>query len=275
MIKEFTGSVYMNYIRIIIEYMYHLLVTPVIGVLCSVFSFIDRRGHSWWFLSRLWSYCMLKIAGMTGLYITGNEKLDMLQGVILMSNHSSLFDPPVMISAAKKNPLSFFMKWSLFYVPLFGLACYLMGHIYITRGNPVRVHRSMIKAGKKIREGKAVYVFPEGRISTTGSPLEFKNGGLIVAITGKVPIIPAGIAGTRNILPPYHHLLREKGPVVVVTGSRIETTNFTMADKDILKQRVRDEIENLVNMAEVIRSEILEGRANHENSRYFFWSRHC
>ena len=62
---------------------------------------------------------------------------------------------------------------------------------------------------RKLQEEKAIFIiFPEGGRSRNGSMLPFKHGiGMIVAETN-VPVVPCGLAGTFEALPPNQKLPR-------------------------------------------------------------------
>jgi 1-acyl-sn-glycerol-3-phosphate acyltransferase len=62
---------------------------------------------------------------------------------------------------------------------------------------------------RKLQEEKAIFIiFPEGGRSRTGSMTPFKHGlGMLVAETS-VPVVPCGLVGTFQALPPERNLPR-------------------------------------------------------------------
>src|SRR5438093_8977359 len=62
---------------------------------------------------------------------------------------------------------------------------------------------------RKLQEEKAIFIiFPEGGRSRTGSMMPFKHGlGMLVAKTN-VPVVPCGLVGTFQALPPHRKLPR-------------------------------------------------------------------
>ena len=62
---------------------------------------------------------------------------------------------------------------------------------------------------RKLQEEKAIFIiFPEGGRSRNGSMMPFKHGiGMIVAETN-VPVVPCGLVGTFEALPPHQKLPR-------------------------------------------------------------------
>jgi 1-acyl-sn-glycerol-3-phosphate acyltransferase len=68
---------------------------------------------------------------------------------------------------------------------------------------------ALVDLRRKLHEEKAIFIiFPEGGRSRNGSMLPFKHGiGMIVAETN-VPVVPCGLAGTFEALPPNQKLPR-------------------------------------------------------------------
>src|SRR5213593_3081592 len=75
---------------------------------------------------------------------------------------------------------------------------------------------------RKLQEEKSIFIiFPEGGRSRDGSMMPFKHGlGMLVAETS-VPVVPCGLAGTFDALPPHRTLPR---PVAIklIIGDALE-----------------------------------------------------
>ncbi|MGH3161407.1 MAG: lysophospholipid acyltransferase family protein [Streptosporangiaceae bacterium] len=57
-------------------------------------------------------------------------------------------------------------------------------------------------AARLLAAGHDVIVFPEGTRSRDGQPGEFRRGAARLAAVAGAPLVPAGISGTRSLLPP-------------------------------------------------------------------------
>src|SRR4029450_12297590 len=68
---------------------------------------------------------------------------------------------------------------------------------------------ALVDLRRKLQEEKAVFIiFPEGGRSRNGSMMPFKHGlGMLVAETN-VPVVPCGLVGTFEALPPNQKLPR-------------------------------------------------------------------
>jgi 1-acyl-sn-glycerol-3-phosphate acyltransferase len=99
---------------------------------------------------------------------------------------------------------------------------------------------------RKLQEEKAIFIiFPEGGRSRTGSKIPFKHGlGMLIAETN-VPVVPCGLVGTFEALPPDRTLPR---PVAIklLIGDALQfasTANDRTGWSQIaasLESRVRD-----------------------------------
>jgi 1-acyl-sn-glycerol-3-phosphate acyltransferase len=149
------------------------------------------------------------------LHVHGREHLVPGVTYVVMSNHQSLYDIPVLFHVIGKD-LRMVTKTELFKVPVFGPAMAAAGFIEIDRSNRQRAIESLAVAQKKLAQGTHVWIAPEGTRSRTGALLPFKKGGFALALETKLPILPVTLRGTRDIL-------RAKG-VRSVHGARVDVT---------------------------------------------------
>jgi 1-acyl-sn-glycerol-3-phosphate acyltransferase len=122
------------------------------------------------------------------------------EAFLVMSNHQSLYDIPVLFHVLGSN-LRMITKTELFKVPIFGPAMAAAGFIEIDRSNRERAMKSLEIAKQKIAGGLNVWIAPEGTRSKTGEILPFKKGGFNLALEAGVRVLPITLRGTRDILP--------------------------------------------------------------------------
>jgi 1-acyl-sn-glycerol-3-phosphate acyltransferase len=135
------------------------------------------------------------------LEVVGRENLgDHGEAFLVMSNHQSLYDVPVLFHVLGAN-LRMITKSELFSVPIFGPALKASGFISIDRSNRTRALESLAIAKAKIADGLNVWIAPEGTRSKTGELLPFKKGGFNLAMEAGLRILPVTLRGTRDILP--------------------------------------------------------------------------
>lgn len=119
---------------------------------------------------------------------------------LVMSNHQSLYDVPVLFRVFGSN-LRMITKKELFSVPIFGQALAVGGFISIDRKNRAQAIESLAAAKQALHDGTNIWIAPEGTRSKTGELLPFKKGGFNLALDARLPVLPVTLSGTRDILP--------------------------------------------------------------------------
>ena len=122
------------------------------------------------------------------------------QPVILLGNHASLFDPPLLISTLPCHAV-FMAKRELAMVPFLGWVIWLADFIFIDRENRAKALASLHAAAQRILGGQSIIAFPEGTRSLDGALLPFKKGAFTLALDAQVPVLPFAIRGWTAILP--------------------------------------------------------------------------
>jgi 1-acyl-sn-glycerol-3-phosphate acyltransferase len=146
-----------------------------------------------------WSRAVVENAHIE-LHVRGREHLRLNQTYLVMSNHQSLYDIPVLFQVVGPN-IRMITKRELFRVPVFGNALAAGGFISIDRSNRMAAIRSLDRARELLAGGTHVWISPEGTRSLTGQLLPFKKGAFYLALEALLPILPVTLRGTRNALP--------------------------------------------------------------------------
>lgn len=181
------------------------------------------------------------------LKVEGLEFIEDDKNYIIMSNHTSYLDVPILLCAYPKN-IYFIAKRELLRIPFFGWMMWLLGMIFIDRSNPKRSIRSMKIAANKLKKGKNVLVFPEGTFDDEGKLLPFKKGTFHIAVKAKIPILPVAISGGNNIWAGGKWFNLTKGKVTVKFGPA-----FSQEEKNDIKA-----INTLKSRAEIIIKDLLK-----------------
>lgn len=184
------------------------------------------------------------------LRVRGRERLEGGKTFLLMSNHQSHYDIPVLFDAVS-SAIRMVAKAELFRVPIFGPALREAGFIELDRSNRHKAIESLRRAREALREGTHVWIAPEGTRSRTGALLPFKKGGFVLASDARLPILPIGIAGTRDVLPPNGVLTARRQRVGVVIGEPIRPEGKARND---LMAETRRALEAVMAEAEALRA---------------------
>ncbi|HWR38051.1 MAG TPA: lysophospholipid acyltransferase family protein [Patescibacteria group bacterium] len=131
------------------------------------------------------------------LKVTGSENIPLQGGAIVAANHISLWDPPV-VGAALARRVSFMAKEELFNQPLLGWTILRLGAFPVRRNTADR--NAIRTALGRLADGHLVGLFPEGTRSKTGELGSPEPGIALIAAKAGVPIIPAAVIGTDQVL---------------------------------------------------------------------------
>jgi 1-acyl-sn-glycerol-3-phosphate acyltransferase len=177
-----------------------LLSTLVFGSLALLLVFFMEPGYP----SKLCGTSWAKInAWFTPVWVIvrGRKHIDPRQSYVIVSNHQSQYDIFLLYGWLGVD-FKWIMKKELRKVPVIGIACEKLGHIFIDRSDRNAAIASLAEAKNKIRGGTSVLFFPEGTRSRTLQMLPFKKGAFKMALDLNLPVLPITIIGTRDILPP-------------------------------------------------------------------------
>jgi|HubBroStandDraft_4_1064222.scaffolds.fasta_scaffold37641_2 1-acyl-sn-glycerol-3-phosphate acyltransferase len=147
-----------------------------------------------------WSRAVVAKAGIS-LEVEGREWRVPGERYVVMSNHQSLYDVPVLFRVFGPD-IRMVAKHELFEVPIFGGAMRAAGFIAIDRGDVRASLRTFGEARERLVDGTLVWIAPEGTRSLDGGVLPFKPGAFRLPIDAQVPILPVTLDGTRYVMPP-------------------------------------------------------------------------
>ncbi len=133
--------------------------------------------------------------------VVGRENIQPGQSYLIAANHLSHVDI-LMLYAQRDFDLRFVMKQELRKVPIIGIACQGLGHVYIDRKNRRSALRALDAAKPRLAaDGASLIFFPEGTRSVDGRLDAFKKGAFVTAKDMNLPILPITLQGSFEILP--------------------------------------------------------------------------
>ena len=144
------------------------------------------------FMCRLWLRCVHR------LEVSGSDNVPSQGGILLVCNHQSFLDIPVVASGLSRH-VAFVARDTLARSRFLSFWMRGAGTILVRRGAPDRA--ALEAMVDHLRRGDCVAVFPEGTRSMDGSLGSFRPGALFAARRAGVPVVPVGIRGAMHALP--------------------------------------------------------------------------
>ena len=149
--------------------------TPIVRPICNVAQRLALRAFS-------------------GLTVTGMERVPASGPLIIVANHQSNIDPPL-IGAIFPRRVWFLAKEGIFRNPVSNWFLLSWGAFPLRRGETdVRAIRWVVD---KLSQGQVVMLFPEGT-RNPGAMREAHPGVSQLALKMEVPLLPIGITGTER-----------------------------------------------------------------------------
>ena len=153
------------------------------------------------------------------------EKLPQDGQYLLLSNHRTIIDPPIIEVALKDTKIFglWVSKKELYNSIFFGLFVRNAGSILLDREkSQMGGFFSDIKKG--VKEGSSIFIFPEGTRNKTDAPLTpFKEGSRIIALKNRLPMLPVYIKGNAaQVLKDAINDSSEKREITIVIGDLID-----------------------------------------------------
>jgi 1-acyl-sn-glycerol-3-phosphate acyltransferase len=221
-----------------------LVVTIPLATIVIVASLFGAHGRFFHYsITRFWSRWMLAVSGAR-VRIIGMEHVALDRPQIIVANHGSWFDV-LALSAHLPKRFRFIAKKELRSVPFWGRAWHNSGHIAMDRSDTQSAVESLEQAARLVQaDNSCIVIFPEGTRAPSDRMLPFKKGAFVLALHSGLDIVPAGLRGTREILPKGGWRVRP-GTIIVRFGPPIPTREYGELGRDRLMQRVRTEIEQL------------------------------
>lgn len=174
---------------------------------------------------------------LVSVEVQGRELVNPEQSYIIVANHQSLADIYVVYGYSGID-FKWVMKKELRSIPLFGLACELMGHIIVDRSNTTAALESINLARSRIKDGISVVFFAEGTRSRKGEINQFKKGAFRLALELGLPVLPISIHNTNKVLP-SDTLDWHPGHVKLKFHDPISTTGLDTKDISALRDQTR------------------------------------
>ena len=176
-------------------------------------------------------------------HLIGRDNIPQKDAFIMVSNHGSLLDPPLLGHALGRN-ISFMAKAELFKIPLLGLIINACGAYPVKRGI---VDKNTIKTACKIlSDDNCIGIFIDGTRQKNGRVNKPKQGAALLAFKNQKLLLPVAIVNS-------HRLIRFKfciplfSKIVIKVGKPVQPPQSSSRhDLNSLTMHLQDKINNLI-----------------------------
>ena len=181
------------------------------------------------------------------LHISGLKNLDPNQVYVIVSNHQSLADIPL-ISHLRVDA-KWLAKAELFRLPFLGWMLRMAGDVPVERSNRRKGAQALLQCARYLRRRCSVVFFPEGTRSPDGEMLPFNDGPFQLAIREQVRVLPLVVEGSGTALPRKTWMFGGTQDVylqvlepVPVEGWNVKQSGLL---RDSVRQKMMDELQRL------------------------------
>jgi 1-acyl-sn-glycerol-3-phosphate acyltransferase len=148
-------------------------------------------------LARFASQLLLRAAGIR-VRVEGLDRLQATGRCVLVANHSSYADVPVLLATLPPDTL-YVAKEEMLGWPLVGPYLRKTGHLTVDRFDTQRGLADAARAAGAA-ESASLLFFPEGTFTPSAGLRPFRLGAFQAAADAGVPVVPVALRGTRRLL---------------------------------------------------------------------------
>ncbi len=175
------------------------------------------------------------------------KSLDFERGVVVVSNHESNFDIPVIL-AGLDIPVGFVAKKEMEKWPFYSEWMRLSKCVFLNRTNPREGIKNIKEAMENIKQGYNMVIFPEGERSLDGNVGRFKKGSFKMVTEGKNVILPLTVDGTFFIQRKGEKTVHSNKKVVLTVGKPLEIDGLSMEETAELSIKIYNLIKEQKNI---------------------------
>ena len=175
--------------------------------------------------------------------LIGRENIPQKNSFIMVSNHGSLLDPPMLGHALGRN-ISFMAKAELFKIPLLGFIIKACGAYPVKRGI---VDKNTIKtACKKLSNDNSIGIFIDGTRQKNGRVNKPKQGAALLAFKNQKLLLPVAIVNSHRLIR-FKFFIPLFSKIVIKVGKPVQPPQSSSRDDlNSVTMYLQDKINNLI-----------------------------
>ena len=130
-------------------------------------------------------------------HLIGRDNIPQTDSFIMVSNHGSLLDPPLLGHALGRN-ISFMAKAELFKIPFLGFIIKACGAYPVKRG--IADKNTIKTACKKLSNDNSIGIFIDGTRQKNGRVNKPKQGAALLAFKNQKLLLPVAIVNSHRLI---------------------------------------------------------------------------
>ena len=176
-------------------------------------------------------------------YLIGRENIPQKDSFIVVSNHGSLLDPPLLGHALGRN-ISFMAKAELFKVPLLGLIIKACGAYPVKRG--IADKNTIKTACKKLSNDNCIGIFIDGTRQKNGRVNKPKQGAALLAFKNQKLLLPVAIVNSHRVMR-FKFCIPLFSKIVIKVGKPVQPPKSSSRDDlNSVTMNLQENINNLI-----------------------------
>ena len=176
-------------------------------------------------------------------YLIGRENIPQIESFIMVSNHGSLLDPPLLGHALGRN-ISFMAKAELFKIPLLGFIIKSCGAYPVRRG--IADKNTIKTACKKLSNNNCIGIFIDGTRQKNGRVNRPKQGAALLAFKNQKLLLPVAIVNSHKLIR-FKFFIPFFSKIIIKVGKPIQPPQSSLKDDlNSLTKELQENINNLI-----------------------------
>ncbi len=176
-------------------------------------------------------------------HLTGRENIPQIESFIMVANHGSLLDPPLLGHALGRN-ISFMAKAELFKIPLLGFVIEACGAYPVKRG--IADKNTIQTACKKLSNNNCIGIFIDGTRQKNGRVNKPKQGAALLAFKNQKLLLPVAIVNSHKLVR-FKFCIPIFSKIIIKVGKPIQPPQSSLKDDlHSVTIELQDKINNLI-----------------------------
>ena len=175
--------------------------------------------------------------------LVGKENIPVEGSFIMVSNHGSLLDPPILGHAIGRN-ISFMAKEELFKIPFLSFVIKACGAYPVKRG--IADKNTIKTACEKLKSNNSIGIFIDGKRQKNGRVNKPKHGAALLAFKNQKILLPVAIVNSHRLIK-FRFFFPFFTKILIKVGKPVQPPKSSSKDDlNFVTNYLKDNINNLI-----------------------------